>query len=243
VKFHEFREISNADIFLCTTGTTWVIFMPMEIQTIVVGPFEVNCYIITSNKRDAIVIDPGDDPDLIKASLQKRKLTPVVYLLTHGHIDHVSAVPALYDAFPAAIAIHKADAGWAFSDDNNMPPFYPSPARPPEIARLLDNNQEWTDSGLAYSALSTPGHTPGSVCFYFQEESTLFTGDTLFAGSVGRTDLPGGNSRSLAKSLSLLSGLPLNTVVYPGHGPSTDIGKEKSTNYFMQKTGLSGLNL
>lgn len=206
----------------------------MEIHTIVVGEFEVNCFILHSHGSEAIVIDPGSDAGKIKATLQKHKLTPVVYLLTHGHVDHVSAVADLYAAFPATVGIHKTDANWAFSSENALPPFYPPPVRPHEIARLLDDQQEWTEAGLTYSVLTTPGHTPGSVCFYFKNESVLFTGDTLFAGSVGRTDLPGGNPRALAKSLTILNKLPDNTVVYTGHGPSTDIGKEKATNYFMQ---------
>jgi hydroxyacylglutathione hydrolase len=206
----------------------------MKIHALVVGEFEVNCWILESDGKGAIVIDPGSDSEKICGFLRKHRLTPTAYLLTHGHVDHVSAVADVYAAFPATVAIHKADLAWAFDEVNAMPPFYPAPARPPGDFRLLEDRQEWTDAGLTYNVIATPGHTPGCVCFHFKTDSALFSGDTLFAGSVGRTDLPGGDSRMMGKSLELLKKLPDNTMVYTGHGPETDIGREKATNYFMR---------
>jgi hydroxyacylglutathione hydrolase len=206
----------------------------MHIETIVVGEFQVNCYVVWDHSDKALIIDPGADADLILQFLRQKKLTIAAYLLTHGHVDHVSGVADLHSVSPAPIGIHGDDLKWAFSRENQMPPFYGVPRQPSEIGRTLEDGQEWTDAGLTYKVISTPGHTPGGVCFHFESENCLFTGDTLFAGSVGRTDLPGGNSRVLASSLKKLANLPASTLVYPGHGPSSDIATEKRTNYFMQ---------
>ena len=121
-----------------------------------------------------------------------------------------------------------------FGDANQMMPFYGPPKRPSRIERELEDGQTWEDGGLAYQVIETPGHTPGGVCFLFPESNVLIVGDTLFAGSVGRTDLPGGNSRVLQESLRRLKQLDDGIAVYPGHGPTTTIGHEKRTNFFMQ---------
>jgi glyoxylase-like metal-dependent hydrolase (beta-lactamase superfamily II) len=206
----------------------------MHIETIVVGEFQVNCYVVWGHSDKAIVIDPGSDSELIMQFLRQKKLGIAAFLLTHGHMDHICGLADLYDASPAPIGIHDADLKWAFSRENQMPPFYGVPRRPAEIGRALNDGQEWADAGLTYKVISTPGHTPGGVCFHFESENCLFTGDTLFAGSVGRTDLPGGNSRILGASLKKLANLPPSSLVYPGHGLSSDIAMEKRTNYFMQ---------
>jgi hydroxyacylglutathione hydrolase len=206
----------------------------MHIETIVVGEFQVNCYLLWNDSNNVIVIDPGGDAGIIIDYIAKRKLSVVAYLLTHGHMDHISALAEVHDAYPAPIGLHGADLKWAFDKQNQMPPFYGIPRKPSEIARTLEDGQEWKDAGLAYRVILTPGHTPGSVCFHFEQGGVLLTGDTLFAGSVGRTDLPGGNSRVLAASLKKLAALPGKTVIYPGHGPSSSMAAEKETNYFMQ---------
>ena len=210
----------------------------MKVERIVVGAFQVNCWIVWDPvSARAVVIDPGSEAETILKFIQDRGLNIGCYLLTHGHVDHVSALPDLWDALPAPIAIHKADLDWAFTESNNMLPFYSAPKRPGEIQRLLVDGQTWDDHGLKYKVISTSGHTPGSVCFFFERENLLFSGDTLFAGSVGRTDLCGGDSRLLDESLKKLARLPDNVTVYTGHGPDTNIGIEKRTNYFMQRHG------
>jgi hydroxyacylglutathione hydrolase len=207
----------------------------MNIETLIVGAFEVSCYVVWSNSKDAIIIDPGADADAIRHFLAEKKLRVAAYLLTHGHVDHISALADMFDSSPAPIALHAADLKWAFEEVNEMPPFYGVPRRPAEIARTPDDGMEYSDAGLTYKVISTPGHSPGSVCYYFESEDVLFTGDTLFAGSVGRTDLPGGNTRALSASLRKLADrFPDKTVIYPGHGPSSNLGSEKQTNYFMQ---------
>lgn len=208
--------------------------MNARIETVTAGDFQANCFIIIGKTNKAIIIDPGAEPELITTILEKRKLTVCAYMLTHGHFDHVGALAKLYTSMPAPIGLHKADLEWTFTKENSMPPFYDNPKQPREITRLLEDGQEFTDAGLKYRVISTPGHTPGSVCFFFHEENLLFSGDTLFAGSIGRTDLPGGNSRIMNSSLRKIAGLPPVTIIYPGHGPSSDLNYEKKHNFFMQ---------
>lgn len=207
----------------------------MEISALTVGAFQMNCYVLWNTDREAIVVDPGSEPETILDFLRRRKLAVASYLLTHGHMDHISALAEVHKAFPAPVAMHSADLAWAFTASNAMPPYYPQPVRPAcEIALLEDGGQR-RDAGLDMQVLWTPGHSPGCVCLHFPAEGILVSGDTLFAGSVGRTDLPGGDSRALTRSLARLAGLPDNTRVYAGHGPSTTIGEEKRTNIFMQR--------
>jgi hydroxyacylglutathione hydrolase len=211
--------------------------MAVKIDSLAVGEFQVNCYLAHGTNGQALVIDPGSEAGHILAFIKARNVSVAAYVLTHGHVDHISALADLCAAAPAPVAMHAEDAKWAFSGTNQMPPFYPVPRRPPEIGRVLKDGQIWQDAGLTYTIIGTPGHTPGSVCLYFPTEGAIFTGDTLFAGSVGRTDLPGGNPRALPASLEKLARLPDTAMVYPGHGPDTDIGQEKQTNDFMQGFG------
>jgi hydroxyacylglutathione hydrolase len=211
--------------------------VPVKIETIVVGAFEVNCFMAVGVGQQAIVIDPGADADQVLAVLEAHRLSVAAYVLTHGHVDHVSGVADLYDRHPAQVAMHQADLAWAFSAQNAMPPYYAAPRRPAAIARSLRGGEEFNDAGLSYRIVATPGHSPGSVCVHFEGEQVLFAGDTLFAGSVGRTDLPGGSARTLSASLKILAQLADDTVVYPGHGPSTTIGAEKQANPFMRGMG------
>ena len=206
----------------------------MKIRTLAVGDFEANSYFVSDAGGHTLVIDPGAEPNRIARVLRDHNLSVIVYLITHGHMDHISALAALEREFPAPVGIHPADANWAFGGLNQMPPAYDIPTKPRNLERALSDNQEWTDGGLHYRVLATPGHTPGCVCFHFPEENALFTGDTLFAGSVGRTDFPGGDDRLLTESLAKLARLPNDTAVFPGHGPQTTIGQEKATNPFLR---------
>lgn len=208
----------------------------MNIETLAVGLFGANCHIAWGKDSKALIIDPGGDPDVIMSAVKARHLTISAYLLTHGHMDHIDALADMYEQAPAPIGMHSDDLLWAFSEANILPPYYTSPPRrPPKIERSLTDGQKITDGGLTYEVLHTPGHSPGCACFYFAAEDVLFTGDTLFAGSVGRTDLPGGNSRTLARSLARLATLPDSTLLYPGHGPDSTMAQEKRTNMFMAR--------
>ena len=214
----------------------------MQVVSLTVGVFASNSHLLCARPGEALVVDPGSEPERIAQELIERDWKPVAYLLTHGHMDHVHGLAALAERFPAPIGLHPRDASWAFTAQNMMPPYYDQPVAPRAIARNWAEGQRWSDGGLDYTILETPGHSPGGVCFYFEQESLLVAGDTLFQGSVGRTDLPGGDSRALAASLARLKLLPDVTKVLCGHGPNTTIGREKKSNPFLAG-GRGGLVL
>ena len=205
----------------------------LKCEKIVVGPFEVNCWVLAGTNGDAIVIDPGADAEAIQRHIVRRKLRVTAYICTHGHMDHVSALAAMERMYPAPAAMHPEDARWAFTSANSMGPDYPTPDQA-AIERPIREGSTFTDAGITWTVIETPGHTPGGVCIHVPEALTIFTGDTLFAGSVGRTDLPGGNSRAMSASLKRLAGLPDKPAVCPGHGPETTIAEEKRSNYFLR---------
>ena len=206
----------------------------MNIETVVVGAYQVNCYVVWDQGRHALVIDPGANPERIEKVIEANRLKVMAFLITHGHADHVGALPALHSAHSAPVAISSEDAQWAFLPINHLRPYYPALKSPPQVERVLSDGQKWTDGELRYEVIATPGHSPGGVCLYFPDAHALFAGDTLFQGSVGRTDLPGGDPRALSNSLKKLKSLPDDTKVFSGHGPETTIGIEKQTNFFMR---------
>lgn len=202
-------------------------------DVIAVGLFEVNCLVVLGTENRAVVIDPGADAEQIELSLQRHHADVDAYLLTHGHADHLCALAALHAVRPAPVYLHEADQAWAFGTANQIPPYYPVPQKP-ETPILHPGPDPIRAAGLVIECIETPGHTPGSVCYSIPERRFLFSGDTLFKGTCGRTDLPGGNARILSESLKKLAKLPSDMVVYPGHGESTDIGYEQRTNPFMR---------
>ena len=208
----------------------------MERLTIQVGGFEVNCSILSENGK-AWIIDPGQEGERILALLAEKRLTPQAILLTHAHFDHIGAIPTLQAAFPdLPVYVHEKDAVMIGHPLNQLPPEYPTLEGKVKNLKELKELRELSE----VEVIETPGHTPGGVCYYFapstdhQAPGTLFAGDTLFAGSVGRTDLPGGDMATLMGSLEKLKALPDETVVIPGHGTFTTIGDEKRGNPFLQ---------
>ena len=200
-------------------------------QIIPVGTYAANCIVLWQG-ADALVVDPGQDAADILAFLKERHLAPKAVLLTHGHFDHVGGVPGLLAAFPG-LAVYAHPADWPMLDHpmNRNPPDYPGIAKPStllDIRAALD-----LPAALRFEVLETPGHTPGSVCLRFG--GLLLSGDTLFAGSCGRTDFPGGSMAEMRKSLAALAKLPPDLEVVPGHGPSTTIGREVAENPFMER--------
>ena len=231
----------------------------MNIKIISVGPYQVNCAVVWGDAKQALVIDPGYDADLIQSCLETNEITVAAYLFTHGHADHIHALAELHATRPAPIYLHAEDERWAFGANNQIPPHYPVPTKPDGEILHPENSEHWklleqkfqglkvgsTDrptipqsleknSKPQLSCLETPGHTLGGVCYWFEEENVCFTGDTLFKGSCGRTDLPGGDGRVLAQSLKKLAKLPPETRIIAGHGDETTIEHELKTNFFLQ---------
>lgn len=200
----------------------------MERLTIQVGPYEVNCSIL-ADAGLAWIVDPGQEAERIAAMLADRGLEPAAVLLTHAHFDHIGGVPGLQKAFPGLpVYVHPKDQPVLTHPMNQLPPDYPAIGLPKNLADAT------TLAERGVRVIETPGHTPGGVCYYFPDEALLLSGDTLFAGSIGRTDLPGGDLPTLAESLKKLANLPGDTLVIPGHGPHTTIAAEKRVNPFLR---------
>lgn len=194
-----------------------------------VGPVEANCYIFgCARTREAAIIDPGADEDLIKKLIDEEGLTPKCIINTHGHGDHIGANAK----FDVPVFIHKADAKCLTNPLKNMSIMMGILISSPAASRLLEDGDKITVGDLPLEVIHTPGHTPGSICLKWDE--TVFTGDTLFAEGIGRTDLPGGSEAEIIRSIKdKLFVLPDETKVYPGHGPATTIGHEKEHNPFI----------
>ena len=207
----------------------------MDIEARVTGFIEENCYFATNPAtRQTVVIDPGDDAPQLLARLRELGATVAAYLLTHGHVDHLTALAPLSAACPAPIHLHARHAAWCCSGQNNLPGFYDAPDKPKAPLVLVKEGDVFDLAGARWSVIETPGHTPGGICWRLEDDHALFSGDTLFLGTAGRTDLPGGDARALTRSLRKLATLPDDLTVYPGHGDPTTLGHEKKHNYFMR---------
>jgi glyoxylase-like metal-dependent hydrolase (beta-lactamase superfamily II) len=206
----------------------------MQFRTIVVGGFEVNCVVLWQDPAQAWIVDPGAEGARIRDFLRREHLQVAQYVCTHGHVDHLSALDDLLVTHPAPVCLHAADAAWAFSALNRIPPAYPAPPQSPRSLQTdLADGATLDRGGLTARLITTPGHTPGSFCLYFAAEKLLLSGDTLFAGSVGRTDLPGSDGRELQRSLKKLLALPDDTQIIAGHGPHTSLHEERRTNPYL----------
>jgi len=215
----------------------------MIIDTIVLSDFEANCYCVrkTARHKQCMVIDPGLNPEPLIRFLKTNTYKPVAIIVTHGHVDHIGGIESLREYWPQVeVTIHEQDARMLLDPALNLSTMAGTmvQARPAEVT--LDNGQKYYNGAeLRFRIFHTPGHSPGGICLYAAKEKILFSGDTLFAGSIGRTDFIGGDFEQLIESIKKqVLVLPDETIVYPGHGPQTTIGAEKQYNPFVsQKSG------
>ena len=203
----------------------------MKIDILPLGSYQTNCYIVWDGASDCCaVIDPGYDPQRILTHLDKRGLNLDAILLTHGHFDHVGAVEALVKATGCKLWMSQSDYTQFKTPQNDF--FYPIHDCDFTEVRFCEEGEIIRVGQLTFSVMETPGHTYGSVCYLC--ENAVFSGDTLFAGSCGRTDLPGGDWNTIEQSLARLAELDGDLTVYPGHGGSTTIKQEQRTNPYLR---------
>jgi hydroxyacylglutathione hydrolase len=210
----------------------------MLVERLALGALETNCWIAADGAGGPlVVIDPAGDAEVLLAAIGGREVSAVV--LTHGHFDHLGAAGAVVDAFGVPLMVHRLDAVAACDPWANGGLGFGFSYEAPEPDRLLEDGDTIDAGALTLRVLHTPGHTPGGICLFVAapEDGTgtphLFSGDTLFARSVGRSDFPGGDARALSRSISTkLAPLPPETLVHPGHGPDTAIGQESRLNPF-----------
>lgn len=204
------------------------------VETITNGPFVENCYLVAEeSSMQGILVDPGDEPQRILQIVQRLGVTVQAIVATHGHIDHVGAVASLKAELGVPFSVHADDREWVASLRQQCMMFGLPPRDAPEVDHDLEDCVQV--GGLEAQVLHTPGHSAGGCCLWFESAGVVFVGDTLFAGSIGRTDLPGGDmNQLLSKVREQLFVLPDVTVVYSGHGPATTIGREKASNPFFR---------
>lgn len=205
----------------------------MILEGFPVGSLEANCYIIGCEEtREAAVVDPGGDVERILQALQRNNLKCRYIILTHGHADHIAGLGRLQEATKAQVLIHAADAKMLTNPAKNFSFFTGSFLKFKEADRLLQGGETIPVGRVIIEVIHTPGHTPGGITLKVGDN--LLTGDTLFAGSVGRSDFPGGNHRQLINSIKeKLLIYPPETKVLPGHGPASTIGEESRYNPFL----------
>ncbi|OHE58039.1 MAG: MBL fold metallo-hydrolase [Thermodesulfovibrio sp. RBG_19FT_COMBO_42_12] len=203
----------------------------MVIKKLAVGPLESNCFIIADeNTKEVLVIDPGDEPDRILDLINENNYNVKYIVCTHAHFDHVGAVPDLKKETGAKIVIHR-DESEIYKNTADQAALWGYELDPlPEPDMLASEGDKLEIGDLIFEIIHTPGHSPGGICLY--GEGILIAGDTLFAGSVGRTDFYGGDMEKLKSSFKRLMSLSDEVRVLPGHGPESTIGKEKSDNFF-----------
>ena len=203
----------------------------MNVATLTLGPIATNCYLVwQEGLSPALLVDCAGDPEGIQQAAQARELQIRLIVITHAHADHFDALAAVKERTGAAVAIHELEAPLLADPTRNLTAMLGYPNQPVAAERLLHEADviRLEGSEIALTVLHTPGHTPASICLL--GKGVLFSGDCLFAGGIGRMDLPGADERAMAASLARLMKLDPDLTVYPGHGPTTTIGEERESN-------------
>ncbi len=206
----------------------------MKIRTCPVGAFQMNCYLVADEEtREGVLIDPGDETERLLEMVRSEGVTVQALLLTHGHVDHVMRAQEVKEALRVPLYAHRADLELIQAAPQQAAFFGLEPGPVPVVDGELKEGEDFRAGSLVFQVLHTPGHSPGGIVLVCG--NCAFVGDTIFAGSVGRIDLPGGDGRQLARSIrTQIYRLPDETVLYPGHGPATTVGEEKSSNPYVR---------
>ncbi|MCE7794285.1 MBL fold metallo-hydrolase [Salipaludibacillus sp. CUR1] len=212
----------------------------MKWKRLSLGPLQTNGFVIYNESNKALMVDPGGDDEKLLKWLQSEGLSVAAVILTHAHFDHIGAVEAVRQTFDCPVYIHRAEAEWLTKPELNGSGLFmgiePISCRPADFYYEKEGAVEI--EGFECELYETPGHSPGSVSFYFPDNKVVFSGDVLFRGGVGRTDLPGGDQETLMNTIhNVMLNLPDDTIVANGHGPETTIGEEKETNPFINGFG------
>ena len=204
----------------------------MQVKRFVLSMFQTNCYVVSGNESGkCIIIDPADRAEVIIEYLKEKSLIPEAILITHGHYDHFLAVPKLQQHYEGIkVYCHPLDCPKE-KEEHDMGMVFPTLSAFSNLVKI-EEQEDLFLAGFAIKVLHTPGHTPGSVVFLI--EDAMFSGDTIFAGSIGRTDFPGGNIQQMKKSLKKLASLEDDYQIYPGHESFTSLSKEKRTNSYLK---------
>jgi len=204
----------------------------MRIRRLTLGALDTNCWLVDDEKGGPLlVVDPADEPRVILEAIGDTAVEAVV--LTHGHFDHLGAVSEVLEATGAPLLVHEADAEGITSAVGTGGAMFGFLTVSPPAERVLAESDVVAAGEVTLKVVHTPGHTPGSICLY--TEGHLLTGDTVFAGSIGRTDFPGGDMPAMRHSIARLAELPDETRIYPGHGPESTIGRERRVNPFFPR--------
>lgn len=208
----------------------------MKWLQIPLGPLQTNCYLIPNERKECLIFDPGGEGQKLIGIIEENKLNPIAILLTHTHYDHIGAVDIIREHYKIPVYVHEKEAKWLLDPALNGSIFFASDplVRQKPADHTIAKEGKITVGDFTFELYETPGHSPGSVSFYFNELGIVVSGDALFQGSIGRTDLPGGNYDELINSIrTKLLVLPEDTVVLPGHGNITTIANEMNSNPFL----------
>ena len=208
----------------------------IRVDYMVIGPVSTNCYFLVNEElREAVIVDPGENAKQIQGYLAENELKPVAILLTHGHFDHMMAATALRDAYGIKVYATAKEKELLNSSTLNLSKGFLRTDYTMDADIYCKEGDEFYLAGCSIRVLETPGHTPGGCCYYIPSQNMMFSGDTLFYGSIGRTDFPGGSFKELSRSIKeKLYVLPAETICYSGHGEATKVGFEKEHNPYVR---------